>query len=48
MPEDMRLFVKRLERDDEAIAMIEKETRVFLAEIDATVAQLTSMYRQAA
>lgn len=48
MPEDMRLFVKRLERDDEAIAMIEKETRIFLAEIDATVAQLTSMYRQAA
>lgn len=48
MPEDMRLFVRRLERDDEAIAMIEKETRVFLAEIDATVAQLTSMYRQAA
>lgn len=48
MPEDMRLFVRRLERDDEAIAMIEKETRIFLAEIDATVAQLTSMYRQAA
>lgn len=48
MPEDMRLFVRRLERDDEAIAMIEKETRVFLAEIDATVAQLTSMYRQEA
>lgn len=48
MPEDMRLFVRRLERDEEAIAMIEKETRVFLAEIDATVAQLTSMYRAAA
>ncbi len=45
MPEDMRLFVRRLERDEEAIAMIEKETRIFLAEIDATVAQLTSMYR---
>jgi len=48
MPEDMRLFVRRLERDEEAIAMIERETRAFLAEIDATVAQLTSMYRQAA
>lgn len=48
MPEDMRLFVRRLERDEEVIAMIEKETRIFLAEIDATVAQLTSMYRQAA
>lgn len=46
MPEDMRLFVCRLERDEEAIAMIEKETRAFLAEIDETVAQLTKMYRQ--
>jgi len=46
MPEDMRLFVKRLERDEEAIAMIERETRAFLAEIDETVSQLTKMYRQ--
>lgn len=46
MPEDMRLFVRRLERDDELISMIEKETRAFIAEIDETVAQLTKMYRQ--
>lgn len=45
MPEDMRLFVRRLERDDEQIAEITKEVRAFLAEIDATVAQLTKMYR---
>lgn len=45
MPEDMRLFVRRLSRDDEQIAEITKEVRAFLAEIDATVAQLTKMYR---
>lgn len=45
MPEDMRLFVRRLERDDELIAEITKEVRAFLAEIDATVAQLTRIYR---
>ena len=45
MPEDMRLFVRSLWRDDEQIAEITKEVRAFLAEIDATVAQLTKMYR---
>lgn len=45
MPEDMRLFVRRLARDDGQIAEITKEVRAFLAEIDATVAQLTKMYR---
>lgn len=44
MPERMRLFVKRVQRDDEAIRDIEDEVRKFLAEIDETVAQLRARY----
>ncbi len=40
MPEDLRLFVKRVQRDDTAIAVFEKEVVTFLAEIDATIAAL--------
>lgn len=45
MPEDMRLFVRRIERDDARIAELETEVRAFLAEVDETVARLTSLYR---
>lgn len=45
MPEDMRMFVRRLDRDDAAIAELETEVRRFLAEIDEMVAQLTALYR---
>lgn len=45
LPEDMRLFVRRIERCDETISDIEKEVRVFLAEIDDTVNRLISAYR---
>lgn len=45
MPEDMRLMVKRLVRDDGQIAEIAREVRAFLSEIDATVSQLSKMYR---
>lgn len=48
MPEDMRLFVRRIERDDETIGELEKEVRAFLAEVDDTVSRLTSLYRQEA
>lgn len=34
MPEDLRLFVKRVERDDSLIAELEKEVREFLAELE--------------
>jgi putative phage-type endonuclease len=44
LPERMRLFVKRVERDAEAIAEIETEVRAFIAEIDDTVAQLRARY----
>lgn len=45
MPEDMRMFVRRLHRDDAEIAATEAEVRTFLAEIEATVVQLTALYR---
>lgn len=40
MPEELRLFVRRFERDAKAIAEIETEVRTFLAEIDDTISSL--------
>ena len=40
MPERMRLFVKRIPRDEGEIAEIEREVSVFLSEIADTVARL--------
>jgi predicted phage-related endonuclease len=34
MPEDMRIFIRRLNRDDVVIADLEKEVVKFLAELD--------------
>jgi putative phage-type endonuclease len=50
LPEAMRLFVRRVVRDDAYIAELESQVREFLAEIDATVAALRAEYeaRQAA
>lgn len=48
MPEDMRLFVQRLARDDGQIADIATEVVAFLKEVDDTVAQLTALYRRQA
>ena len=45
MPGDMQLFIKRVNRYDELIAELEKETRIFLAEVDATIAALIAKYR---
>lgn len=45
MPEDMQLFVRRIERCDETIAEIENEVRIFLAEVDDTVNRLVAAYR---
>lgn len=44
MPEAMRLFVKRLNRDPKMIEELETEVRAFLDEIAVTVARLTSLY----
>lgn len=44
MPEEMRLFVQRLERDDTRISELEDEVMAFLVEIDTTVAELTRLY----
>jgi putative phage-type endonuclease len=40
LPAELRLFVKRVERDDALIAEMEREVIAFLAEVDATVAKL--------
>ena len=44
LPERMRLFVKRVPRDEVMIVAIEDEVKAFLVEIDAKVAQLTAAY----
>ncbi|MCB0066589.1 MAG: YqaJ viral recombinase family protein [Caldilineaceae bacterium] len=44
MPEQMRLFVDRIERCDETIADVEKEAIVFLGEVQEIVDQLTRRY----
>jgi putative phage-type endonuclease len=40
LPEQMRLFVQRVKRDDVMIADLEKEVAVFLAEISQTILEL--------
>lgn len=44
LPEPMRLFVRRVERDDKVIAGLEREVTVFLAELDDKIAKLTGTY----
>lgn len=44
LPENMRLFIKRLQRDDARIAELEAEVTAFLFEIDATVSSLVRKY----
>ena len=44
LPESMRLFVKRLHRDDAMIAEVEREVALFLNEVAQTVATLRSQY----
>jgi putative phage-type endonuclease len=43
-PEPMQLFVKRVHRDDALIETIERDVIEFLAEVDATVAELRARY----
>lgn len=44
LPESMRLFVKRVDRDDELIAQLEKDVSEFLNEVASTVASLRHLY----
>lgn len=41
MPEEHRLFVRRIPRDAERIAELEKEVRIFLAEVEGKIEALT-------
>lgn len=44
MPPAMQLFVRRVERDDKALAELEKNVTQFLADLDAKVAALRTAY----
>ena len=44
LPEAMRLFVQRIDRDEEEIARLEKEVAIFLKEVGDTVEQLVGLY----
>lgn len=46
MPEQMRLFVKRVLRDDILIAGLTKDVSEFLAELDGKIAALRARYNQ--
>lgn len=48
MPDDMQLLIKRVARDEDLLAEIRECVCAFLGEVDATVAQLTAIYRKAA
>jgi len=43
-PVEMQMHVVRIDRDDNMIADMEREVSAFLAEIDATVAELSARY----
>lgn len=43
LTERLRLFVKRVPRDDRRIAELEAQAREFLAEVDATMAELAKL-----
>lgn len=42
-PEDLKIFIKRVNRDDERIAEITAEVKKFLAELDETMTQLEQL-----
>ena len=44
LPEEMRLFVKRFDRDDKRISEMEEQVREFLFELDTTVRRLSERY----
>lgn len=46
MPQNLQIFVKRVERDDKLLAETEREIVVFLKEIDDRIAALNQIYQQ--
>lgn len=44
LPAEMQLHCRRVERDEDLLSEIEKEVTKFLAELDATVAELRTSY----
>jgi len=44
LPDELRLFVTRIDRDDALIEELESEVVAFLVELDARIADLTSRY----
>jgi putative phage-type endonuclease len=44
LPAEMQMFVQRVQRDNDFIAELEREARLFLAEIDRTIETLSSKY----
>jgi len=48
LPEEMRMFLRRVERDNVLIRTLESEVQLFLAEIDDTLKQLRRQYAEAA
>ena len=48
LPDEMQLFIRRVDRDDEMIAEIEREARAFLAEIETKMSALRGKYTEAA
>lgn len=48
MPEELRLFVERVARDDKRINLLEKDVADFLAEVSAKFEQLQALQQEAA
>jgi putative phage-type endonuclease len=48
LPERMRLFVKRMPRDEKRIVELETEVAAFLLEMDGRLAELNNIYNQEA
>lgn len=44
LPANMRILVQRVHRDEQVISELEREVAAFLAELDAKVARLQSLY----
>ena len=44
LPENMRLFTKRVDRDVAEIMRLEREVKLFLGEVDETIAKLNRLY----
>lgn len=48
LPDEMQLHVRRVERDETLLSEMREEVAKFLAEVSATVEQLSNTYRKAA